>query len=232
MKSRLFQENSTLTKKFSEHLKIITDLDIPNEMLNIIVKSISQHALAITGKEETKALEELREKWPQSLEETRALIGIGGYLLRKWETEDSVDEIMEDLDSLAIVEHKKLSKMRPLIEAICEESKKRFSTQILAVSTQKSILKNILNIGHVVDLRGMVINPPEVDDCYEEYVPNIKQLVPVGIVQLKITGDKVVRFQLDLKTLKILKDDLTALEKELNAAIDLVGNEKVHLGRS
>jgi hypothetical protein len=232
MKSKLFQNNSTPAKKFSEHLKIIANLDIPNEMLNILVESITQYTLAITGKEETKALEELREKWPQSLEETKALIGIGGYLLRKWETEDSVDEIMEDLDSLAIVEHKNLSKMRPLIEAICEESKKRFSTQILAVSTQNSILKNILSIGHVVDLRGMIINPPEVGDCYEEYVPNIKQLVPVGIVQLKITGDKVVRFQLNLKTLKILKDDLTALEKELNVAIDLVGNEKVHLGRS
>lgn len=63
MKSQLFKDNPTPSKSLADEFNIVAELDISDEVLKIIPKSIAQYILSAQAKDEERALTELRTKW-------------------------------------------------------------------------------------------------------------------------------------------------------------------------
>ena len=229
MKSKLFMNNSPPSKELSEDMDIVSNLDISKQILEVLPKTIAQYILATDSKGESEALNALREIWTLSPKEVGAVIGVGGFFLQRMEIEDSINDIMSDLDTLAVIESKKLPQIRPFVEALLEEYKNTFNAERLAVSTQSSGLKTVKGITHIVDFRPVVSNRIELGEDTTKYKPTISTLVPVAILRLRLSGDDDFVFQMNRKTLMILQNELKAIDKELEEAIAFVGKEKVTL---
>lgn len=229
MRSELFKNNPVVTKEFSEDLGIVADTKITDEMLDILTGSISEYLLAKDSKGESKALDVLHTKFSLSPKPMEAILRIGGFFLKKMEIEDSIDDIMADLSTLAVIDAKKLQQIQPFVKALLDECKNEFDAKKLAVSTQSSGLKVIKGITHIVDLRPVVSNRIELEEDISEYKPVVDSLVPIAILGLRLSGDDEFVFQMDRRTLKILQNELQAMEKELTEAIAFVGKDKVNL---
>jgi len=158
-----------------------------------------------------------------------AILRVGGFFLQKMEIEDSVDDIMADLSTKAAIDAKKLPRIRPFVKALLDECKNKFNAKKLARSTQSSGLKIIKGVTHIVDLRPVVSNRIELEEDIAEYKPVVNSLVPIAILALRLSGDDEFVFQMDNRTLKILQNELQAIEKELTEAIAFVGKDKVIL---
>jgi hypothetical protein len=231
MKSKLFRDNPTPTKSFSDDLTVLAKLDISDEILEILPKSISQYILATDAKDEDKALEELRAKWKLPLQKLHAVLHAGGYFLRNMDIEDSTDDILDDLKTLVVIESEKLPKLRPFIDALRNEFQKTFADDILAFSSQRAGVKNITGITYVADLRAVTPGPSDImAEDMDKYTPKMSCLVPVAILRLRLSDDEQVVFQMNRKTLKVLQNALKSVEKELDQAIAFVGKDKVKLG--
>ena len=229
MRSKLFRNNRPPSKGFSEDLEIVAHLNISEPILETLAETISKYLLATDPKSESEILDTLRSAWPLPLKEMEAVVRVGGYLLQRMEPEDSVDNIMADLDTLAVLEHKDLPAIRPFIEALIERHKKTFNAENLAASAQSAGLKIIKGITHIVDLRPVVSNRIGLGEDITEYKPKVDSLVPVGILRLRLSGDDEFVFQMDRKTLGILQNELKAIDLELQETIAFVGREKISL---
>lgn len=230
MKSELFSDNPTPKKSFSEDMTVLADLDINNEVLEILPKSISQYYLAAEAKGEDKALKDLRAKWPLPFQKLMAVIRAGGYFLRNMGTEDSTDDIMGDLGALAIVNSEKLPKLRIFVDALRNEFQKTFAADRLALNTEMAGIKHIIAISYASELRAVAPGPRDImTEDMDKYSPTVSCLVPVVILRLRLSDDDKVVFQMNRKTLKILQNALKAVEKELDQAIAFVGKDKVKL---
>jgi len=229
MKSKTFTNNPVVTKGFSDDLEIVADITITNEMLDILTRSISEYILAIDSKGESKALDMLRIKFPLSPKQMEAILSVGGYFLRKMEVEDSIDDIMADLRTLAVIDKEKFARIQPFVKALLDECKNKFDAERLAKSTQSIVLKNVKGISYSVDLRPVVSNRIGVEDDIAEYKPTVNKLVPIALLMLRLSGDDEFVFQMNIRTLKILQNTLQAIEKELTEAVAFVGKDKVRL---
>ncbi len=231
MKSKLFRDNPPPAKGMSEDLDVIAGLKLSKEILGVLSKSVSEYVLAPYARSESKALESLRQRVALSPKELEAILRFGGNFLRKLDTSDTVDNIMADLETSAVLDIDKLKKVRPFIEAVVQEFEVSHHSQRLAQITQQSTIDNITGIEHTVDLRAVVANSLRLGDSVDHYKPKVDKLVPAAILRIKLSGDEEVVLQLDGFTLSVLQDELIAIERELKAAIALVGEDKVHSGR-
>lgn len=229
MRSKLFTNNPVVSKEFSEDLGIVADTTITDEMLDILPSSISEYILARDSKSESKALEVLHTKFSLSPKLMGAILHIGSFFLQKMEIEDSIEDIMADLSTKAVVDAKKLPQIRTFVKALLDEYKNKFNAKKLAISTQSSGLKVIKGITHIVDLRPVVSNRLELGEDVTKYKPIVHSLVPVAILTLRLSGDDEFVFQMDRHTFKILQDTLQAIEKELAETVAFVGKDKLYL---
>jgi hypothetical protein len=229
MKSRLFTNNPVVSKEFSDELGIVADTTITDEMLDILPSSLSEYILAMDSKSESKALDVLHTKFSLSPKPMEAILHVGGFFLQKMEIEDSIDDLMADLSTLAVIEVKKLPRIQPFVKALLDECKNKFNAKRLAVSTQSSGLKVIKGITHIVDFRPVVSNRLELGEDVTKYKPIVNSLVPVAILAFRLSGNDEFVFQMDNRTLKILQDILQAIEKELAETVAFVGKDKVRL---
>lgn len=229
MRSKLFTNNPVIPKELSEDLGIVADAPITAEMLNILPRSTSEYILAIDSKSESKALDALRTKFTLPPKQMEAILRVGVYFLGKMEVEDSIDDIMADLSTLAVIDAKKLPQIRPVVKALLDECKNKFDAEKLAASTQSAGLKVIKGITYIVDLRPLVSNRLELGEDIAGYKPIVRKLVPVAILGLRLSGDDEFVFQMNCRTLKILQDALQAIEKELAETVAFVGQDKVDL---
>lgn len=230
MKSKLFSDNPTPAKSLSDDLSALSELDINDDVLEILPKSISQYLLSIESKDEEQALKDLRAKWPLPLEKLHVVLHAGGYFLRNMGEDDSTDDIMEDLETLAVVEKEKLPKLRPFVDALRKEFQQTFADDILAISSQRAGIKNITAISYMVDLRAVMRSPADIGEDVSKYTPTLSCLVPIAILRLRLSDDEKIVFQMNRKSLKFLQNALKAMEKELDQVIAFVGKDKVKLG--
>ncbi|MFA5239459.1 MAG: hypothetical protein WC476_07105 [Phycisphaerae bacterium] len=229
MKSKIFTNNPVVTKGFSDELEIVADTTITSEMLCILPRSISEYILAMDSKGESKALDMLRTKFPLSPKQMEAILSVGGYFLKRMEIEDSINDIMADLKTLAVIDEKKITRIQPFVKALLDECKNKFDVERLAASTQSIALKNIKAISYSVDLRPVVSNRLELGDDVAKYKPIVSNLVPVAILMIRLSGDDEFVFQMDCRTLKVLQNVLQATEKDLAETVAFVGKDKVRL---
>ncbi len=229
MRSKLFTNNPVVSKEFSDDLGIVADTPITDEMLNIIPRSISEYILSMDSKSESKALDMFRTKFTLTPKQMGAILSVGMYFLRRMEVEDSIEDIMADLSTLAVIDVKKLAQIPPFVKALLDECKNRFDAEKLAAGTQSIALKVIKAISYSVDLRPVVSNRIDIGEDIAEYKPTVNNLVPIAILMLRLSGDDEFVFQMNLRTLKVLQKALQAIEKELTETVAFVGKDKVSL---
>ena len=229
MRSKLFTNNPTVSKEFSDDFEIVADTPMTEEMLNILPRSMSEYILAIDSKSESKALDTLRTKFTLTPKQMGAILSVCMYFLRRMEVEDSIEDIMADLRTLAVIDSKKLVDVQPLLKALLNECKNKFDADKLATGTQSIALKVIKAISYTVDLRPVVNNRADPGEDIAKYKPTMNSLVPIAILMVRLSGDDEFAFQMNLQTLKILQDALQSLEKELAETIEFVGKDKVRL---
>jgi hypothetical protein len=228
MKTKLFS-GGLVSEEFSEHLDTIANVDFSGKRLDVLSKNISRWLLASESKTETEAIETLREEWSLSPIEMKAVFGIGSFFLQEMDEKDTISDIMADLKTVSAVDPKKLSKLEPFINSLLVEIKTDFPSERIAISTQKSGLKILKGITHLVDLRTVVSNLIKSGEDVKKYKPIVKSLVPVIILRLRLSDDDIFIFQMDRNTAEKLKDTLEAAQKELDETIEFVGKDKIRL---
>lgn len=228
MKTKLFS-GGLVSEEFSEHLDTIANVDFSGKRLDVLSKNISRWLLASESKTETEALETLRKEWSLSPKEMKAVFGIGSFFLQEMDEKDTISDIMADLKTVSAVDPKKLSKLEPFVNSLLVEIKTDFSNERIATSTQKSGLKILKAITHLVDLRTVVSNLIKSGEDVKKYKPIVKSLVPVIILRLRLSDDDIFIFQMDRNTAEKLKDTLEAAQKELDETIEFVGKDKIRL---
>lgn len=230
MKSKLFSEDPTPSKSFSDNLNVLAELDIKDEILEILPKVISEYTLALDAEAIDDALKDFRLKWPLPLEKLTSVLKVGEYFLQNMSPDDSTDDIVADLEVLSIVKSEKLPKVRRFIDVLQKEFQETFAADRLALNTEMSVLKRISAISYAAELRAVAQGPGNLTtEDMDKYTPTVKCLVPIAILNLRLTGDEKVVFQMNYKTLKILQNALKVVEKELDQAVAFVGKDKVKL---
>jgi hypothetical protein len=232
MKSKLFTNNLTLGKDFTEDISTIASLEIPPNIMPLIPKTVSKFYLAKDAETEAETLDSIRAKWNVSLRELNVIIGIGGFLLKNLGREDTSEDIMEDLKTLNLIEKEKLTKLRPFIDSFVSEYKSSFSIYGLAASIQRAALKTIRGVNHWLDLRVVILNSPDIGESIENYKPNINGLAPVVVFSLRLRNDdQPIIFQMDRYALKIFQDELAVAKKELDESVKFIGRDKVSIDK-
>lgn len=230
MKSKLFSDDPMPKESFSRNLTVLAELDIDDAVLEILPNNISKYALAVESKGMDEALKDLRIKWPIPFQKLKAVLDAGEYFLRNMEREDSTDDIMADLETLAIVNSDKLPRLRLFVDALQKEFQKTFAADHLAFSAEMSGVKRLAAISYATELRAVAEGPEDITtEHVDKYSPMVSCLIPITILRLRLTDDEKVVFQMNRKTLKTLQNALKAAEKDLEQAVAFVGKDKVKL---
>ncbi len=213
MKSKLFKKNSVLGNEFEEDISKILNIDLSG-ILTIFPGALRSYLVAQDSKTETIAIEGLREKLKVTLAEFNSLINIGGFFYKRIDRDDSIDDIMDDLESIISIEAEKKSRLRDFITAVNKEAMS-FELERLSNSTQRVGIERIKAIAHAIDLRAVISNSPDINDNIKDYQPDVATLVPVSILKIRLSNDKTFMFQMDEFAFNILKDELLQIEKEM-----------------
>jgi len=231
MKSELFRDNPTPSHELAKDLLMIAGLQNLEAMSGSLASAISRYLQAPTSKEESEALQGLREQFHLSSEHFEALFKVCTFLMREMGDDDSAEGICDDLNTLGLASGKMLGGLAPFVRALVEEHKRSFGAIRKVYATQHAILKVPTAVTSVVDLRVVIHKGFKPGDDPNRYEPSIATLVPVAIMRLRFDDDDTVVFQMDYRTLRLIVATLVSAEKEMDEARRFVGEAKVHLGR-
>lgn len=159
------------------------------------------------------------------------LLTVSGFLLQGMGESDSTDDILDDIDSLKLLNEEQIQRIRKLVEGLVAVWKTDFGFVQKIYSEQHSVIRVPSAVSSVTDLRAVIHNEFRIGDELDKYDPKIQKLVPVSIMRLRFDDQEEIVFQLDQRTLRILVAEFGAAEKEMDNLIAFVGNEKVHPGR-
>lgn len=228
MKSKLFS-GSAVTNEFAKDLETVASLDTAGRSMDVLVKAISQWVMASEPKDESEALETLRQEWPLAPRQMEAVLGVGAFFMRELDEKDSIDDIMADLASLDVVAPDRLDNLRSFVNSMLAECEAGFGATRLAARTQQSGLRTVKGITCLVDLRPVITNSFESGDDVRDYKPIVESLVPVIILRIRLSDREQCVFQMDERTVQTLQDVLVSTQKELAAAAEFVGSERIRL---
>ena len=240
IRSKLFSENPAVSKDLGEDIRKIAEAGIDAVLQQELAAATAEFYLAPTSKTEARAIEAIRSRWPDTPEVLRLFLGIGSFFLREMDETDTFDAIVSDLEGLRIAEQKDVEAVTPFIKGTIDHFKETVLERKRDVATQQFGPKIVRGLACRADLRGVI---REVEDMDEESddnpadparPPEIANLVPIGVINLSLTGDDEVVFQVDYRTLDIIRKTLDRLHAQMDALVKYVEGDKVevHRGRS
>lgn len=134
---------------------------------------------------------------------------------------DSTDALLDDIKESKIVETKDLPKLETLLDAAREVAIVRYYKTQKRKEYETSGLPTLIGISGTVNLRAIFENPYKLGMLITEYSPKCEDLVPVAIMNLRLDLDdtpKNIFFQMTPSGIQLMKNQLEALEKQMEAA--------------
>ena len=240
IKSKLFSENPAVSKDFGEDIAKIAEAGIEASLQKKLAAATAEFYLAPTSKTEARAIETIRREWPTKPEVLRLFLSIGSFFLREMDETDTFEAIASDLVALRIAEKKDVDALIPFLEGTICHFKETVLERKRDVGTQQFGPKIVRGLTCRADLRGVIREAEDTDEESDDKPadaprpPEIANLVPVGVVSLRLSGDDEVVFQVDYRTLDIIRKKLDRLHAQMNALVKYVEGDKiqVHRGRT
>lgn len=231
MKSQLFENNPTPTEELANDLKRIAALkDLPAICIRLPAVA-SRFAQAPNRRGEAEALEELRDAFSLAANEVNALLRVSVFVLREMAETDTAEDIANDLRTLRLVDEDEIARLGGLLKGLVVEWKQTYGDIRNVYATQQAVVPTPVGVSTVVDLRAVIPGGFKIGDDLHTYKPRVATLVPVAITNIRFDDGESVVFQMDVRTLRILVDELQAAEKEMVETMSFVGHDKVHPGR-
>ena len=231
MKSELFRNNPTPTKRLSEDLLAIARLPDLDQISDVLPGIVTRYVRAPNSPAESKVLDEMRAAFPLATDEFNSLLQVSAFFLREIGESDSADDICDDLKTTALIGGKELGRLRRFVDALVREHKENFGMVQRVYATQHAVLRVPSAVSTVVDLRAVVPKGFKIGDDVKTYEPEVSKLVPIAIMRIRFDDDKDIVFQMDYRTLRILAAEFQAAEKQMNESVSFVGENKVDPGR-
>jgi len=177
--------------------------------------------LAKTRREGQDILANARVKLPELTNEAfDSSLGIIAYFFSILKPEDQLLDVLDDLDQLQIINDNNRPHLETLLQTILEIYNQRYRRDIRIKTTQQNIVPTLSGIDWEIDLRSVLEKPLSIHDLAQNFDPKILGFTPVVVVKISIENDEEQSFcfQLNERSLNILKNQVLGMEKHFQAA--------------
>ena len=154
-------------------------------------------------------------------------IDISEYFMRQFTSDgeaitDTSEDIVSDLQELIKFDKKRREELVKYFEKIKKLAKDKADYLIKRRRHAQSALPNLKSMAAVVDYRIVFDKNIEVGQSVNDYNPECLGAIPVGIIELTLSGGNVeeLSFQMDKKSIRLVVESLLALEKQIDIAQD------------
>ena len=221
MKSNLFKKTDYLrTKDFVKDLRELLSLD--DEVIEKIPEYAIKDYLTPTPKESG----EVRDKVAKELKIPRAklnhIIDLSNHFIKRFlPTGDAENDepLVLASDSIEITDgsSEKEEVITSYFSKLKEGTKAEVEFHARKRSHVMSCISHIDTIESVLDYRIILDKKLELNQSVQDYNPTCLGVVPIGILKFGLSSEetKEVVFQIDKRTIQILKNELEALEKQM-----------------
>ena len=224
MKSKLFSLID-LGREESFCKDIKTLLMVPEQAMRGFADDSARSWLAPSKKETQTVREEVAKK----MEIPPAILDHGfdvaEFFIREFldtgrAVDDTAESLVDDLMEGKLISFEDRNKMVVFIGTLKELVATKLNFDNLKKEIAQTGLQNLRLVDATVNYRAVFDKVFMVDSRIDEFQPKCIGVVPIVVVTLKLTKGPIedISFQVDMRSLKILIDNLRAAEKEFQIA--------------
>jgi hypothetical protein len=226
MKSNLFSKIDVMRiDEFSKDLNVL--LGLGQEIVSKLPEYAYESMAVSTSTETERVYEEASKALGVPASKLQHAIDISEYFMRKFTSDgeaitDTSENIVSDLQELIKFDKKRREELVEYFEKIKKLAKDKADYLIKRRRHAQSALPNLKSMATVVDYRIVFDKSIEVGQSVNDYNPECLGAIPVGIIELTLSGGNVeeLSFQMDKKSIRLVVESLIALEKQIDIAQD------------
>lgn len=224
MKSNLFSKNDLMRAEiFQKDIKVLVELK--PEVLVELPKYAFDSLATPTNFQEDSAREKASEMLNIPLAKLSHSIDLSEFFMRQFITDgkaedDQPEDIAADIVELLECDKGKKEHLIKYFERLKHLSKEKVNLLIIRRKYAHAVLPTLKSHETVVEFRVVFDKEFKSELTIDEYKPNCLGTVPIGLINLKLSGGTVedISFQTDKHSLHRLINQLLALEKQMNIA--------------
>ena len=224
MRSNLFSKIDLMRiDTFSKDINVLLELN--PEIISKLPEYAYESMAAPTNIETKQVYEKASKALGVPASKLQHAIDISEYFMRKFISDgeaetDTSEDIASDLQELIKFDKKIIEQLVKYFERIKQLAKEKADYLIKRRRHAQSALPSLKSISTVVDYRIVFDKNIEIGQSVDDYNPKCLGTIPVGIIELDLSGGNVeeLSFQMDKKSIRLVIESLTALEKQINIA--------------
>lgn len=212
--TKRFKEGITL-KKEGFRKDFTAFLEIPKEVAESINEIFKENIAFYRGiKDNIRLISERANYHPKKVSQALTVVRFFSESLEK---EENLDDLLSDLVFMEYISEDEVKKVKEKIEIISDTFKKwRINEDVKDVEAWGA--PELSGFSTSADLR---LHPKKLFDIFEnaeEYEPQAENLIPMALMEInikKLSGEESLSFQFTVEQVRMLKNSLMALEKEM-----------------
>jgi hypothetical protein len=223
MKSQLFsKQDYTNYQRFPKDIK--TTFDLQPEVLARLPDFALEALETPTSREQDNVFQGAANSLGVPRAQLDRALMIAGFFLKEFAPDgdaasDDTATLLSDLAELFGLPENKTQGMRTFLDKLRELAQNRKETQIImrTQATLNSALPILDSVRVAVDIRAVFDHDYNYDQDVSAFSPKLLGTVPLGILELNLSGCDTERvcLQLSTRSLQVLIDHLVALQKQM-----------------
>lgn len=224
LKFKMNNEKEFKTKFFKEGITLIEEdfkkdfnafLEVPGEVAECINDIYKERESFFRGRERNIRLISKKTRYdPAKINQVLLVISNFTKYLEK---EESLDDLLSDLLQREYVSEEEIEKAKEKIK-ILSDAIEYWRRRREEINAEGWGAPEFYGCSTAADLRLQPKKAYDVFEDIEEYDPQKENLIPMGLIEMRIkkySGEESFSFQVNLEEVRILKNALLSLEKEL-----------------
>lgn len=224
MKSNLFSKIDLMrSDTFSKDMHVLVEID--PEILTKLPKYAYDSMAAPTTQETDLVHEKASKDLGVPVSKLKHAIVLSEYFMRTFTSDgeaekDTCEDIVSDIQTLIEFDESRKEKLVEYFENTKKLGKEKADYLVRRRLHAQSSLPNLKSISSVVDYRIVFDKDIKVGQNIDDYNPKCLGAIPVCIIEVGLSGGdiKEISFQIDEKAIRLIIDELLALEKQINIA--------------
>ncbi len=224
MKTKLFSVfDASESEEFGKHLKVLVSL--PPDVLKRFADDTARVWLAPSKRETRAVIEEVAKAVELPFSILKTAFNVSEYFLKQFlgpekAVKDTPQAIVEDLKELDLVSSDESEMLVELLKKLKELVDAKLDFENLKEEAWQSSMPCFSDIDTAINYRPVFSDFLHVDSELEKYEPKCLGIVPVANIALSFDSGPVeqISFQTDKRGLRILIDNMRAIEKEFEIA--------------
>ena len=222
MKSDLFAKHELLSNEEFK-LDIMAALSLPSSVLEQLSECALKHLAAPTRGEADQIASETAQALGVPKTQLDRAIEVSRFFLREFApsgdaSADSVSSVADDVCDALSLDAEKTEKIERLLSELKPVATAEAQLILLQRAHAETALPILNAVSGVVDFRAVFDEAYKYEKDVGAYSPKFMGTIPVGIVEILLKGahSEEVFFQVTPRTLQILIDHLTALQRQMS----------------